>query len=48
MRGRGLIRYVMGLNLRNAINMETTEQRFTQIRAERENAVKASEKEQEQ
>jgi len=41
----GRVRDAGNLNLKNAINMETTEQRFTQIRAERrKNAVKAGEK----
>ena len=34
------------LNLKNAINMVTTEQRFTQIRAERKKRSKNQEQEQ--
>lgn len=36
----GRVRHVGNLNLKNAINMETTEQRFTHIRAERKKRSK--------
>lgn len=42
------VRYVGNLNLKGAINMVTTEQRFTQIEQNVKNAVKANEKEQEE
>ena len=38
--------HVGNLNLKDATNMETTEQRFTQIRAERKKRSKINEEEQ--